>query len=128
MKKYRVSIHQLALLLPVALLLVSCAHRSQNFYFGNYSEAERLYGKGQYEKAIEKYQAYRDENPQGNLAVIAEYYMAKSYEALGKKEEAKNHYQEIVKNHPDLVWANFSETQLKELSQKTQPSSAAPAA
>lgn len=103
------------------MLLSSCMHRSQNFYFGNYSEAERLYGKGQYEKAIEKYQAYRDENPQGNLAVIAEYYMAKSYQAIGKNEEAKVHYQEIVKSHPDLVWANFSETQLKELSQKAEP-------
>ncbi|HTL47269.1 MAG TPA: tetratricopeptide repeat protein [Verrucomicrobiae bacterium] len=105
------------LLLGVFFLTSSaaCAHKAQNFYFGNYSEAERLYSKGQYEKAIEKYQAYRDENPEGNLAVIAEYYMAKSYQALGKKDDARKYYQEIAQKHPDLVWANFSNTQLKEL-------------
>lgn len=105
----------------LALLILPClatgcmARKSQNFYFGNYSEAERLYGKGQYEKAIEKYQAYRDENPEGNLAVIAQYYIAKSYQALGKADEAKKQYHDIIQSHPDLVWANFSKTQLHEL-------------
>jgi len=94
----------------------SCATRkAQNFYFGNYSEAERFYSKGDYKKAIEKYEAYREENPEGNLAVIAQYYMAKSHQALGEGEEAKKLYEDIVKQHPDLVWANFSQTQLKEL-------------
>lgn len=98
-------------------ILSSCAARkSQNFYFGNYSEAERFYSKGEYKKAIEKYEAYREENPEGNLAVIAQYYMAKSHQALGEVDQAKALYETIVKEHPDLVWANFSQTQLKELS------------
>ena len=105
----------IVLCLLFTLSSAACGRKSQNFYFGNYSEAERLYGKGEYEKAIEKYQAYRDENPEGNLAVIAQYYMAKSYQALGKKDDARRHYQEIAQKHPDLVWANFSNTQLKEL-------------
>jgi len=103
-----------------ALFLGGCAHKSQNFYFGSYSEAERLYGKGEYEKAIAQYQAYREENPEGNLAVIAQYYVAKSYQALGKTDDARQNYNDIIQNHPDLVWANFSKTQLQELSE-TQP-------
>lgn len=115
--------------LPGILLLAlslgfstGCIRRSQNFYFGHYSDAERYYTKGEYEKAIEKYQAYRDENPEGNLAVIAQYYMAKSYQALGKTDEARAAYEQIKKEHPDLVWANFSETQLKELAASTDTS------
>lgn len=100
----------------LVLMAPSCAFRgSESFYFGHYSEAEQLYGKGQYEKAIEKYQAYIDENPEGNLAVISRYYMAKSHAALGHTEEAKKLYEQIAEKYPDLVWANFSKTQLKEL-------------
>lgn len=110
------SIKLLLLMLPLFVVSAGCLHRPQNFYFGHYSEAEKFYSKGDYEKAIANYQAYRDENPEGNLAVIAEYYMAKSYQALGKNDEARMHYEEIRKSHPDLVWANFSEAQLKELS------------
>ena len=115
---------KLFLLLGISLLLVSCAHKKGNvdrFYFGPYSEAEKLYGKGDYEKAIVKYQAYIDENPEGNLAVISEYYIAKSHAALGHADQAKTIYQEIIEKHPDLVWAKFAETQLKELDGKSSP-------
>jgi hypothetical protein len=30
-------------------------------------------------------------------------------------EEAKKIFDKIAQEHPDLVWANFSKTQLKEL-------------
>ena len=85
------------------------------FYFGSYSEAEALYNQKQYERAIQKYQAYIDENPEGNLAVISQYYMGRSHAALGHIDEAKSIYQKIVQEHPNLVWANFADTQLKEL-------------
>ena len=109
--------------LPVLLIsvmafsLVSCARRQNpdNFYFGAYSEAEALYNRKDYEKAVQKYQAYIDENPEGNLAVISHYYMGRSHAALGHMEEAKSIFQKIVQEHPNLVWANFAETQLKEL-------------
>lgn len=103
------------LLLPV--FLISCARQPSvdNFYFGPYSEAESLYNHKQYEKAIQKYQAYVDENPEGNLAVIAKYYMGRSYAAIGKKDEAKTLFEKIVQEHPDLVWANFAQSQMKEM-------------
>ena len=104
----------------MVLGLMSCARNSENFYFGNYSEAEVLYNRGQYEKAIQKYQAYVDENPEGNMAIISKYYIAKSHAALGHYDDARSLYREIVEKHPDVVWANFSETQLKEL-EKANP-------
>ena len=102
-------------MLIAVILIAGCAHNPDQFYFGNYSEAERFYAKGQYDRAIQKYQSYIDENPEGNLAVIAAYYMGRSHQALGHIDEAKIIYESIVNNHKDLVWANFSETQLKEL-------------
>ena len=103
------------LFLGLALLVVSCARGPENFYFGDYSEAERLFNEGKYGKAIQKYQTYIDENPEGNLAVISQYYIARSHAALGHTEEAKSLYRDIVDHYPTLVWANFSATQLKEL-------------
>lgn len=87
----------------------------EDFYFGNYSEAEALYNRKQYDKALQRYQAYVDENPEGNLATISQYYMAKCYVAMNKPEEAKTIFKKIIAEHPDLVWANFSEAQLKEM-------------
>ena len=105
----------LFIFLAAPFFLVSCIHGPGTFYFGNYSEAENLFNRGQYERAIQKYQAYIDENPEGNLAVISQYYIARSHLALGHKDEAKDIFQHIVQKYPDIVWARFSETQLKEL-------------
>ena len=109
------------LLLLSVCSLTSCAHRSETFYFGDYSQAEQLFNKKEYEKAIQKYQAYIDENPEGNLAVISQYYIAKSHLMLGHQDEAKRIFQKIVQEHPDVVWANFSETQLKEMEKAKVP-------
>lgn len=100
----------------------SCAYEHpENSYFGNYSEAEQLYRRGQYEKAIQRYQAYIDENPEGNLAVISLYYIGKSRRALGQIAEAKSIFQKIMHDNPDLVWANLSETQVKEIEAAPTP-------
>ena len=107
--------------IPAFLLLswamVSCARSKgpEHFYFGSYSEAEQFYNKGDYEAALLKYQAYIDENPKGNLAVISQYYIAKSHAALGHMDQAKEIFHTIISKYPDLVWASFSESQLKEL-------------
>lgn len=104
------------LLILLAVFVSACATKNpEAFYFGSYSEAEYLYGKGEYEKAIQKYQEYVDENPEGNMAVISQYYIAKSRVELGQVDQAKMIFNNIIQNHPDVVWANFSETQLAEL-------------
>ena len=110
-------------LLVAGLLVSSCARHGsvEHFYFGNYSEAEALYNAGQYEKAIQKYQSYIDENPEGNLALISQYYVGRSHAALDRLDEAKRIFQKIVAEHRDTVWANFSDSQLKEIERAQNP-------
>ena len=111
------------ILLLAAVILSGCLHRGHregDYYFGSYSEAEIFYNRKEYQKAIQRYQSYIDENPEGNLAVISQYYIAKSHAALGHTDEAKAIFQKILKEHPEMVWANFAEGQLKEL-EKSSP-------
>ena len=112
---------QTLLVLLLSLCLASCARwfpkGTEHFYFGHYSEAEAAFNKGNYQEALDKYSAYIAENPEGSLAVIAKYYMAKSHANLGQPDKARPLYQEIMTKHPDLVWAKFSESQLKDLDQ-----------
>lgn len=118
-KTYNLSL--LFSLILSGLLMTSCASRGgpERYYFGDYSEAERLYTKGEYETAIQKYQSYLENNPEGNLAVIALYYIGKSHAAMGHADQAKDVYQKIIKEYPDLVWADFAENQLKEMASPT---------
>lgn len=106
------------LAITVLWILVNGCRTSPSFDFGAYSEAEHLYKKGKYEKAIAKYQEHLRENPEGNLAVISMYYMAKCYDELGQTNEARQLYRNIVKENPKLVWANFSKARLEELGRK----------
>ena len=102
----------LLILLPV---LAGCSTHSE-FSFGNYSEAEQLYEKGKYEKAIQKYENYIRENREGDMVAIASYYMARSYEALKRPEEARSLYRKIRDEYRKSVWAGFAKERLQELS------------
>ena len=115
---------QISILLSLLLFSIGCRRLSPSFNFGSYSEAEHFYEKGEYEKAIAKYEEYGRENPEGNMAIIAHYYEAKSYEGLGHKDKAVQIYGKIAKEHPDLIWANFSKDRLQEL--QAQSSSETP--
>ena len=97
--------------LIMACLSISCASRSVSS-FGPYSAAETYYGKGNYSKAIAKYQEYLAANPQGSLAPIAEYYIAKSYAASGDNAKAGESFQKVVAQYPQSSWANFAKEQL----------------
>ena len=96
-------------------MLASCAFRSSESSFGPYSAAENYYKKGNYPKAIEKYQEYLDGNPQGNMAAIAEYYIGKSYSASGDRVQAKESFDRVVTKFPETSWAEFAKEQLKDL-------------
>ena len=93
-------------------MFASCAHGSSLHSFGPYSEAETFYKEGNYPKAIEKYQEYLTANPQGNLAAIAEYYIAKSYLVSGDKTRARKSFERVVKQYPKTSWADFALEQI----------------
>lgn len=102
-------------LLVSSVLLCGCLHMPMRHDFGNYSNAERFYSEGKYQKAIESYQKYIDEQPEGNLAIVAKYYIAKSYAALNEKDKAKTGFEAIAQQYPDLIWAELSKEQIKNL-------------
>jgi TolA-binding protein len=113
----------IGLWVPFLLIFSGCAHNPESFYFGDYSEAEKLYNRGEYQKAIDKYQAYLKDHPEGHLAVIAQYYIGKSYLELNEPDTARTIFEGIMTAHPDVVWAKFSETQIQEM-QKPKSSGA----
>jgi TolA-binding protein len=97
----------------LGVMLASCASRSPRYNFGPYSEAEAFYKKENYPKAIEKYQEYLAANPQGNMAAIAEYYIAKSYAVSGNLDKARAGFERILEKFPGTSWAEFSKEQLE---------------
>lgn len=96
-------------------LLSGCLRSPARHQFGDYSNAEKYYAEGKYEKAIDSYQKYVDRNDDGNLSIIARYYIAKSYVALQKPDEAKKYFNVIVNQYPDLIWAELSKEQINNL-------------
>ena len=106
-------------LLPFLLLSVfaaGCVSRGvERFDFGAYSQGDKLFQKGKYAEAILKYQAYIEENPVGNMAVIARYSIGKSYLALSQGDQAKACFEQIAAEHKGLIWAELSDRQLQEM-------------
>jgi len=100
----------------LGLMLASCSFGSSQRAFGPYSEAETFYRQANYPKAIKKYQAYLALYPQGNLAAISEYYIAKSYLASGDKAKARENFERVIEKFPKTSWAAFAKEQLETLS------------
>jgi TolA-binding protein len=109
MKRMRI----FAAFLVTGFLGISCASQPGINSFGPYSAAETYYNKGNYPKAIEKYQEYLAKDPQGSLAAIAKYYTAKSYLVLGNTGKARENFEQVVKQFPGTSWADFSKDQLE---------------
>ncbi len=101
-------------LVMAVILCASCASNSSvENRFGPYSEAEGYYQKGKYGEAAAQYEKYLSENPQGSLATVASYYLAKCYASLGKTDAAKAGFQKIIADSPKTTWADFSKKQLE---------------
>ena len=97
----------------LSVLFASCAFHSSKHSFGPYSAAETFYSKGNYSKAIEKYQEYLALNPQGNMAAISEYYIGKSHVLSGDAAKACESFKRVVTQYPKTSWAEFSKEQLE---------------
>lgn len=115
MKSYFFIQRALLIVFVGCFFLSGCLRSPARHQFGDYSNAEKYYAEGKYEKAIDSYQKYVDRNDDGNLSIIARYYIAKSYVALQKHDEAKKYFAEIVNQYPDLIWAELSKEQIKNL-------------
>ncbi|MGI6241271.1 MAG: tol-pal system protein YbgF [Candidatus Omnitrophica bacterium ADurb.Bin292] len=96
------------------MLVSSCANFQKSSY-GSYAEAEKAFSHGKYEKAITGYQDYLEQNPGSNMAVIAEYYIGKSYAAMGRTGEAEKVYRDVIEKYPKSSWADFSQKRLNEI-------------
>ena len=109
------SLKYISAFLGVAFVFCGCLHMPMRHDFGNYSNAERFYSEGKYEKAIDSYQKYINEQPDGNLTIISRYYIAKSQVALKQTDKAKSGFESIIQQYPDLIWAELSKEQIKSL-------------
>lgn len=99
----------------VCIFLSGCLRSPARHQFGDYSNAEKYFAEGKYEKAIDSYQKYVDRNEDGNLSIIARYYIGKSNVALQKPDVAKKSFTEIINQYPDLIWAELSKEQIENL-------------
>lgn len=65
-----------------------------------YESAYKDYVKGNYQEAIDGFQAYQDEARGGPLVDNALYWIGESYAALGQLQKAVNAFQELVNKYP----------------------------
>ena len=63
-----------------------------------FNAAEQIFLAENYQKALSSLQAYLSEYPQGENAILADFYMAESYKNLGKKEQACDWYKKVVES------------------------------
>ncbi|MCD5397729.1 outer membrane protein assembly factor BamD [candidate division NPL-UPA2 bacterium] len=63
--------------------------------------AEKLFQKGEYDKAIAEYRKLLRSYPESIYAPRSQYAIGASYEALGKYCRAAEEYQRVIDDHPD---------------------------
>lgn len=61
-----------------------------------FNSAEQVCLSGNYEKALVALQSYLEQYPQGANKYKADFYMAESYRALGKREQACDCYEKVI--------------------------------
>lgn len=82
---------------------------------GLFEQAEELFSKKEFKKAILDYQKFRDSKPKDKRVVTAIYKMGVCFQELGLKDEAKTFYQEVVSKYPSSVEAQKCKIRLKKL-------------
>lgn len=80
-----------------------------------YLEAEKQFADKDWKRAIISYQTYRDNNPKGKQYADATYKIGVSFQELGKKDEAKVFYDEVVEKFPKSPTARKAQYRLKQL-------------
>ncbi|MCK6599486.1 MAG: tetratricopeptide repeat protein [Bdellovibrionaceae bacterium] len=81
----------------------------------HYQQADELFKKSEWKKAIISFQKYRDENPKGKFFLESTYKMAVSFQELGMKEEAAAFFKEVITTSSNSVEAKKAKQRLKSL-------------
>jgi len=85
------------------------ADEKENMIFNS---AEQIFLSENYQKALVSLQSYKEKYPRGANVYKADFYMAESYKALGKKEKACDSYKDVVAggqgSFVELSLLNFS--------------------
>ena len=77
-------------------------------------KAKNLFTKKSYENAISQFQKYRDQNPKGAYYPEATFYIGQSFKNLKMPIEADVFFKEVVKSHPQSLWASRAKKLIKE--------------
>lgn len=77
--------------------------------------ASATFQKKDFEAAILKYEEYKEKYPKGEKIPEALYQQGISFEQLGKKNDAKLFFSEVLSNHSKSPWAKKAQEALKKL-------------
>ena len=97
-----------------ALAKISSSKDSNKNKASDLIEAKKLFKEESYQDAISKFEKYRTENPKGRLYPEATFYIGQSFKKLKMPIEAEVFFKEIVKSHPQSLWASRAKKLLKE--------------
>ena len=85
------------------------ADEKENMIFNS---AEQIFLSENYQKALASLQSYKQKYPQGLNVFKADFYIAESYKALGKKEQACDSYKAVIEgghgSFVEISMLNFS--------------------
>jgi TolA-binding protein len=77
-----------------------------------FNSAEQMFLSENYQKALTSLQSYKEKYPQGTNVYKADFYIAESYKALGKKEQACDSYKAVIQggqgSFVEISMLNFS--------------------
>lgn len=85
------------------------ALNSSNIDTLTFIAAEKFYSRGEIDKAIEQFNNYRKDFPQGAFTLNSHYYLGSSYYKKGMYDKAIGHLQEVIE-YPDNKFSEVSIT------------------
>lgn len=96
---------------------------SGNSDYGNYEhqmvkeweEIGKKYEAGEYQKALQEYQAFLDKYPYSRWGHMAKFFIGECQERLGQYDQARVAYREVMDKYPGSVWADLARDRMVQL-------------
>ncbi len=79
---------------------------------GPYARGERAFKQQKWAEAIEAYEQYKLQHPQGRMLDKVTYRLGVSFEKIGFIDQAKKSYEEVILKYPRSRWEKKAEYQL----------------